>query len=102
MCAGELEAPDETLIGALIKHEVVRRVTQVLLGLKTYPVSISESSPSKPPLPTRCPKRGALLQERHRSVKGPRVPLCFRAGHENACRARSVSSTLLMRSRQSD
>lgn len=27
--AGELVVPDETLIGALIKHEVVRRVTQV-------------------------------------------------------------------------
>lgn len=29
--AGEPEAPDEALIGLLIKHEVVRRVTQVLL-----------------------------------------------------------------------
>jgi hypothetical protein len=29
VCAGEPEAPDEALIGLLIKHEVVRRVTQV-------------------------------------------------------------------------
>lgn len=78
MCAGELEAPDETLIGALIKHEVVRRVTQVLLGLKTHPVSISQNLPRQASASNSLPQAGRIAAGM--APFGRRILFCFAFG----------------------